>query len=76
MSAPIRRHALSERPDPVVVLFVPPELLDAAARATGAAEALEAGGEYKRHHAYAALLREFPQRKKRDLALAIELTLP
>jgi hypothetical protein len=40
-----------------------------------AAEKLAASGEYKRHAVYARLLKEFPDSRKRDLALAIERVL-
>ena len=33
----------------------------------------DVSGEYKRHVAYAQLIKEFPDRDKRDIALAIEL---
>ena len=32
-------------------------------------------GEYKRHQVYARLLKEFPERRKRDLAYLIELVI-
>lgn len=48
-----------------------------AAQLIREAEGFAAGtsGEYKRHWVYAALLRDFPERRKRDLALLIEETL-
>jgi hypothetical protein len=39
------------------------------------AEKMAASGEYKRHAVYARLLKEFPESRKRDLALAIERVL-
>jgi len=46
------------------------------ARATvliNAAESFDASGEYKRHKVYAQLLKEYPDQKKHDLALIMEL---
>jgi len=51
-------------------------LLDRAGQLAKQATALtDTTGEWKRHQVYAALIDEFPDRKKRDLAYAIELTL-
>jgi len=37
--------------------------------------ALGTSGEYKRHEVYARLLKEFPEVRKRNVALAIEVAL-
>ena len=50
-------------------------LLDRARLLTDKAEQLDASGEYKRHSVYAALIKAFPDTRKRDLALAIEQVL-
>lgn len=34
---------------------------------------IETGGEWKRHQVYAKLIKEFPNFKKRDLSVAIEM---
>lgn len=55
----------------------PPDPLDLAAESwvqkVEAAAATGTSGEYKRHTVYAELLKRFPERRKRDIALAIEL---
>ena len=45
---------------------------DRARVLTDKAELLDASGEYKRHTVYAALIKAFPDARRRDLALAIE----
>jgi hypothetical protein len=56
--------------------FALPHSVTAAAKAiTRDCERLDAGGEYKRHQAYAKLIGQFPDMPKRDLAFAIELAL-
>ena len=50
-------------------------LLDRARALTDKAEELDASGEYKRHSVYAALIKAFPDARKKDLALAIEQVL-
>ena len=42
---------------------------------TRAIDTMNVSGEYKRHHVYAQLLKEFPQTRKRDVGLAIEKSL-
>jgi hypothetical protein len=53
------------------------ELRRAAARECAAQETdrPDATGENKRHQVYAALIKKFPQARKRDIGLAIELAL-
>ena len=48
------------------------DLAVAARAAVIAAEALPAGGEYKRHQVYAQLLKRFPQLPHWEVAFAIE----
>jgi hypothetical protein len=52
------------------------ELLQAASELTSKAESLPASGEYKRHQVFAQLIDRFPNRSKRELARAIEASLP
>lgn len=48
------------------------EVADAARTAVLAADALQAGGEYKRHQVYAHLVKRFPHLPHWELAFAIE----
>jgi hypothetical protein len=38
-------------------------------------ERINVDGEYKRHMVYAELIKRFPDKRKRDIALAIELAI-
>lgn len=67
-------------PPPKVVPFPAPVLdpLDAEAdRLVREADQMRGGpdGEYKRHVVYSRLLKLFPDRRKRDVAFAIELAI-
>lgn len=50
-------------------------LLAAATAACRTVQALDAGGEYKRHQAYALLIDQFPSVPRRHLAYAIEVAI-
>ena len=49
------------------------ELLAEAKKLCSALKDWDASGEAKRHQVYAKLIKQFPQEKKQNLALAIEL---
>lgn len=49
------------------------EILEFAAQKVIAAWCLDASGEYKRHHVYAEMIKQFPSEEKNTLGLAIEL---
>lgn len=40
-----------------------------------AADALDAGGEFKRRQVYAQLLKDYPAARRRDVGLAIEVAM-
>ena len=52
-----------------------PLLLQYTERLVREAEALPGSGEYKRHQVYAKLIKQFPRRKRSQLALAIEVVI-
>jgi hypothetical protein len=67
--------ALAERRIAALTLVDRP-LLDRALALTKEADAqADVTGEWKRHQVYASLIDEFPDRRRRDLAYAIELAL-
>lgn len=73
----LRRLLLRLDPPPVEVP-VPLDPLDIAADSlTHQADQLadSPSGEYKRHWVYGKLIKQFPDRRRRDIALAIELAL-
>ena len=66
---------LAERRIAALTLVDQP-LLDRAGQLAKEATALtDTTGEWKRHQVYASLIDEFPDRRRRDLAYAIELAL-
>jgi hypothetical protein len=68
------RPEAEEAPVPdLMPLLVPRDALYAQACALVAlVESTHGNGEARRHQVYAALLKRFPERTKRDVALAIE----
>jgi hypothetical protein len=69
--------ALASRKLGVKLCALPPEVWGYVARASALCFENEgsASGESKRHQVYARLIKEFPEAKKRRLALAIEVAM-
>ena len=68
-------HWIDVMPAEAPRVWVSNALFDLTRQLTDQVEQLDASGEFKRHTVYAALIKAFPDARKKDLSLAIEQVL-